>query len=134
MKKKFHALIIEDAGLVAEDYKVLLRKEGVESIICSNGNEAKKIIENGDKFDFAIVDIVLPPEDSDNIDLEYGMRTGLRMIKLMKKHKTTNCFLVISIFDELRKDVGRACKGSKWKFVSKRDCEPEIILKFVETL
>ena len=57
---KRRVLIVEDAVGVARMYKELLG-EYYDVTLCHSGVEAQSLIDNNEKYDLAIMDIVLPP-------------------------------------------------------------------------
>jgi DNA-binding response OmpR family regulator len=55
-------LIIEDELELAELVQMYLKKDGIESEICTDGESAMKLL-SGDKFDLLVLDINLPGMD-----------------------------------------------------------------------
>ncbi|MGD0552138.1 MAG: response regulator [Sedimentisphaerales bacterium] len=124
---KKRILIIEDAEGITKGYKVILEKEGYETNVCVSGEDAKLRIEKGQKYDLAIVDLVLPTENPEKRTLKDCEETGLRLIKRMIDKNTCRRFYVITVRNSLKKRVERLCKSKKTAltFEHKLDYEPE---------
>ncbi|MHC4558701.1 MAG: response regulator [Planctomycetota bacterium] len=125
MKKKI--IIMEDAKRIAKGYKVLLQRSNYEISVCNLGEDGQALIDKGCKFDLAIMDVVLPPEDLKIRKLKDCKDTGLRLIKSMIKNGICRRFYVITVRGELKKRIEALCRKGKavLKFESKLDHEPE---------
>jgi DNA-binding response OmpR family regulator len=132
-KKKI--LIIEDAKGTAAGYKTILAKGDYDVTIYSSGKPGP-FINKGKKFDLAIVDIVLPPEDLEKYKLQDCQETGLRLMETMIANNTCPRFYVITVRNTLRSRVEKLCEEKKvvLNFEAKIDYEPEKLLDKVATL
>lgn len=128
-------LIVEDAVGVATLYRELL-DDTYDITISHNGKQAQSLIDAGSKFDLAIVDMVLPPEDLDKFRLADCHKTGLRLLKSMLNNNVCSRFYVITVFKDLEGEVEELCKehNAVFKFEHKLDNEPEELVGNVRTL
>ncbi len=79
-------LVVDDDDLLRGFYARLLKKEGFSVIQAVDGDEAVKLLENGEiSIDLAIVDLLMP------------VRTGWELISYMKSSDSTKNIPIIAI-------------------------------------
>lgn len=130
-----YILIAEDAKGITHCYKIILEKSNYDVTICHSGREVQSLIEKRQQFDLAIVDIVLPPENTVNLTLEDSQETGIRLIETMIKNKLCLRFYIITIRHDLRERAEQLCKGKAvLRFEYKLDHEPKNFLENIKNL
>lgn len=77
-------LIVDDEKEIAELVRHYLEAEGLETVICTDGNEAMKKIEN-EEFDLAILDVMLPGADGLTLCAEIRKKHKYPVIMLTAK-------------------------------------------------
>lgn len=131
-------VVIEDAKGIADGYKAILEKAGYNVSILGRLTlrEIQTFVDEGRKFDLAILDIVLPVEDEEQLELVHCQETGLRLIERLVESGICCRFYVITVRSTLRSQVERLCEEKKaaLNFVYKLDYEPEKLLESVEEL
>jgi hypothetical protein len=94
--------------------------------ICLLGEEVQALIDKKEKFDLAIIDIVLPAENLKKFELVDCQETGLRLMESMIENDICHRFYVITMVKKLRARVKQLCKGrAVYKFEDKLSYEPE---------
>jgi CheY-like chemotaxis protein len=128
-------LVVEDAEGIADLYVELLEDDYCVRV-CNGGRQVRSVIDQGCKFDLAIMDIVLPPEDPDRQKLEDCQETGIRLIKNMIENEVCRRFYVITVLKGERQRVEQLCKSNNvvCKFEYKLDYKPEKLLENVAEL
>ncbi len=98
-------LICDDDDLLREFYSRVLKTQGYETVLATNGDEAITVLEDGGyEISLAIVDLLMP------------IRTGWELIEYMKSKDALKDIPVIAItglatsFDEFEK-VKSACNA-----------------------
>ncbi len=127
-------LVAEDSKSVARMYRQLLSGEHDVTMCCS-GTEVQSLIRQHRRFDLAIMDIVLPPED-EGLPLVDSQRTGLRLMESMARSGTCPRFYVITVQKDLKEKVEAICRDARavLQFVYKLDSEPEELVENVRHL
>ena len=120
-------LIIEDAKGIADMYREELAEQRYDVRVCTNGKDALTLIGEGYKCELAIVDIVLPPEDMENLTLADCQETGIRLIEAMSANDTCRRFYVITVARHLRNRLEELAEsqGVVMRFEYKLDHDPE---------
>jgi CheY-like chemotaxis protein len=132
-KKKI--IIVEDAKGVAHGYKSILEVAGYDVTVCLTGKEAQGLIDREEKFDLAIVDVMLPPEDLDKYTLNDALDTGLRLIAQMIKNGICHRFYAITVRGDVGSELEEICsKSSAYIYEDKIDYQPENLLDRVQEL
>ena len=134
MEESQKILIIEDAAGIASMYKELLGKK-YDVTICHTGVDAIQLIENGEKFDLVISDIVLPPEDMTKTLVDC-QETGIRLIQLILEKGISRRIYVITVVKASKKKVTEICTqyNAILRFEYKLDHDPEEFVGIVEKL
>lgn len=133
--KRSRVLIVEDAQGLATLYGQMLNDSGHTVTICGNPKLVNLLIENGETFDLAILDIVLPPEDLELYSLQDCHRTGIRLMERMIRRMACNRFYVITGLKDIQQQAEAICgKSALLLFEYKLDYEPEEFVKNVDAL
>ncbi len=128
-------IIVEDAKGIARGYKTILERAGYDVIVCLNGKEAQSLIDEDRKFDIAIMDIMLPPENLDKYTLAECQGTGLRFVEQMIKKSMCHRFYVITVLRDVRDRLEKICNGKAvYKYEDKISHEPEKLVKNIAEL
>lgn len=128
MSEARRILIVEDSRGTASGYRELLEREGAgyDCTVCITGIEAVEVIDSGMRFDLAVMDIILPPEDGEKA-LEESHETGLRLMEMMIEKGTCRRFYVITVSGKQKVEIERICKGrAVFLFECKYDNEPSM--------
>lgn len=134
--KKMNLLIIEDADGIAKAYKEILKTdENLDLMIANSGLAVQSLINKGEKFDLAIVDIMVPVEDNEKYSLSDGHETGLRLINNMINKDICRRFYIITVLEDIEGRIKSLCKGKAvFIFEDKISHEPEELLTNVQEL
>lgn len=94
------------------------------------------MIDEGKKFDLAIMDVVLPPEDMKALTLADCQRTGLRLMAAMIRAGVCSRFYVVTVLKDLKEEVEKVCEDAHvvFKFQYKLDSEPEELKDTIDRL
>jgi CheY-like chemotaxis protein len=127
MANKPQILIADSAEGTNVFYERMLGKN-FECTICTTGKAAKKVIEQGEGFDLALMELVLPVED-EKLRLEDAWTTGVRLIRMMLEKGTCQRFYVCTSQDRYQEQVISLCDGrAVLHFEHLFDNEPEEFL------
>ena len=129
-------IIVEDAKILAANYKETLEKEGYDVTVCHKGEEVQSLIDHGERFDLAIMDVVLPSEDPQRYALADCYTTGLRLSKQMINKDICTRFYVITVRSSLKSEFETLCEEKRaiLKFEGKLDFEPKNLIENVAEL
>ena len=87
MKKTQKILIVDDDANICELVRLYLKKEGFETIICSNGEKALEEFA-AEQPDLAILDIMMPKVDGMTVCREIRKTSNMPIIMLTAKGET----------------------------------------------
>jgi DNA-binding response OmpR family regulator len=121
MAKKI--LIIEDDNFLQGLEATKLKKEGYDILTASNGSEAFKFIDNKEKIDLILLDLLLPEVD------------GFMILEKIRENKEFLTIPVI-VFSNLseEKDIKRASKLGISEFMVKSNFTLDELAKKVKEL
>jgi len=117
-KARPRILLVENTDTLSDRYRKALGNS-FRVTLCKTGSEVAKLVNDGAKFDLAIMDVILPPEE-EGLDLE---NTGLRLIDMMRLAGTCRRFIINTVRWDIRGKIERICDGrAVWEYVIKQ-CE-----------
>lgn len=87
MKRIQKILIVDDDANICELVRLYLKKEGYETIVCTNGEEALEAFER-ENPDMAILDIMMPKIDGMTVCREIRKVSNMPIIMLTAKGET----------------------------------------------
>ena len=87
MKKTQKILVVDDDANICELLRLYLKKEGYETVICSNGEKALEEFA-AEQPDLAILDIMLPKVDGMTVCREIRKTSNMPIIMLTAKGET----------------------------------------------
>ena len=135
---KKRILIVEDAEDIARGYQTILEREGkgkYDVTVCLTGEEVQRLIDEKQKFDIVVMDIMMPAENLKKHTLEDCHSTGLRLVKQMVKKHICRRFYVITVRPDLKHNLEKICnKAAHLEYEDKLDHEPEKFCPKVEML
>ena len=87
MKKNQKIMIVDDDANICELVRLYLKKEGFETVVCSNGEKALEEFA-ADPPDMAILDIMMPKVDGMTVCREIRKTSNMPIIMLTAKGET----------------------------------------------
>lgn len=120
-------LIAEDSAIV-EDYERIFADE-FEMLVARDGEEAFALVDEVEKLDICVVDVIMPVETSGST-LEDTKTTGMRLIQYVLDQEKCSRFLIITVRWEIETDVEQFMPtGAEWRFLRKRDVKRASIVQ-----
>lgn len=134
-KRERKILIVEDSPTTALSYKKVL-SDAFDVTLCRSGRDAQVLIKRKSYFQLAIMDMVLPPEGTDDFALKDCRETGLRLMESMILHGTCLRFYVITGLKDWGARVERLAEelGALCRFDYKMDISPERLRNRIDNL
>jgi len=80
-------LVVDDDAALAEMLSIVLRNEGFESKVCSNGDQAMSDFRNF-RPDLVLLDLMLPGKDGIDVCREIRAESGVPIVMLTAKNDT----------------------------------------------
>ena len=132
--EKPRMLIVEDSSMIKllED----LFRDRFDVTAARNGAEACGEMKDGNRFDVAIVDCIMPVESSDR-SLADTQATGLRVIRRLLENGLCSRFLVLTVRWDIEDDLARLFAGrekAKYRLLLKSDTKDDEIVETVHAL
>ncbi len=117
-------LVVEDVDVVFLMYKELLGDEYFVKI-CTNEQDTEAVINEGSKFDLAIIDLLLPVSESRPLPHQDAQSTGLRLMEALIEKDICHRFYVITVLKDAKAQVEQLCRGrATLRFEYKLDNDP----------
>lgn len=101
-------LFVDDDLLISRFYIKALAAEGIESLAIGSADEAVHVFQANDDIDAVILDLMMPPPSSIDLDeVEHGLVTGLWILREIREQVSSRGIPII-ILTNLGVDSVRA--------------------------
>ena len=106
----YRILFLEDEEDLVEDLPRLYKQRGIEIVGTISIPDALRLLKE-EHFDAVLLDIIMPPtEDMDAERVDYGRRTGVEVVRRMKKIKPHIPIVALTVITdpEIRTEIYKA--------------------------